>query len=89
MPITPFLKNHAFEPEQIAAMGVAFRKACLRLDLSDTADRFTEVVAAAIIRIAKTGESDPDRLCHQALMELGIDDLRTPSIIPGESDQAR
>ncbi len=91
MPITPFLKNQAFDPEMVAAMSAAFQKACLRLGLSRTADRSAEGVAAAVIRVANTGESDPDRMCRLALMEFGFEDPAVPSAIPtlDESSQAR
>ena len=46
---------------------LAFHKACAILQLSDEDDAFTELVAEKIIEVAKTAESDPERLCSRAL----------------------
>ncbi len=73
MPITPFLKNQAFQPELIRAMGVAFESACARLGLSRSEDRATEMVAAKIIQFAQQGESDPDTLCRRVLHDFNVD----------------
>jgi hypothetical protein len=70
MPITPFLKNQAFNPELIRAMGMAFDSACRQLGLSTTQDGATEMVAAKIIQLAQQGENDPDRLCRRVLGEF-------------------
>ena len=55
------------DSERIEAMRLAFHKACAILQLSDEDDAFTELVAEKIIEVAKTGESDPERLCSRAL----------------------
>ena len=55
------------DAERIEAMRLAFHKACAILQLSDEDDAITELVAEKIIALAKTGESDPERLCSQAL----------------------
>jgi hypothetical protein len=70
LPITPFLKGQAFDPEATRAMGVAFDKARQALGLADRTDRATEIVAALIIESAQTGERDPDRLCAAAVKAL-------------------
>ncbi len=73
MPITPFLKNQAFEPELIRAMSLAFESACERLGLSQAEDRATEMVAAKVIQFAQRGETDPDTLCRRVLHEFNAD----------------
>ena len=55
MPITPFLRNQAFEPDVIADMSVAFTDACKTLGLIDRTDPITEVVARHIIELAQRG----------------------------------
>ena len=75
MPITPFLKNQAFGPETIEAMGIAYRKACARLKLPETGRNGTaELVAAKIIDLAQYGERDPDELCRRVLADFNVAD---------------
>jgi hypothetical protein len=74
MPITPFLKNQAFDPQLVQAMSLAYQRACERLRLTETADIATEVIASKIIRMAQQGERDPDRLCRRVLQELDVKD---------------
>jgi hypothetical protein len=62
-----FAEHMLIDAEHIEAMRLAFHKACAILQLSDEDDAFTELVAEKIIEVAKTGESDPERLCTQAL----------------------
>ena len=60
----------AFEPAQIACMRAAYEDAMVMLNRTDV--RLSELVAEQIIRVARTGERDPDRLRRKALTELGI-----------------
>lgn len=55
MPITPFLRHQAFDPETIEVMSSAFVKACASLGLVDQSDRMTELVARQIIEAAQRG----------------------------------
>jgi hypothetical protein len=71
MPITPYLKAEAFDPDTTRAMGVAFEKACRRLGLSLTHDAMTERVAKVIIELSKGGERDAERLYDGALAHFG------------------
>jgi hypothetical protein len=71
MPITPFLRNEAFDPEVITAMSSAFTDTCTRLDLLDRADKITEIVAGHIIRLAQRGILDRATLTKMALEEFG------------------
>jgi hypothetical protein len=70
MPITPFLAGHAFDPEAIEAMSVAFRSACHKLGLNDRDDPLNGLVAKRIIALAQTGMRDPSTLCLLAVQEF-------------------
>jgi hypothetical protein len=75
MPIRPFIRSGAFEPEVVAAMSEAFEAACKELDESGQPRVAREVIAARIIAAARIGEQDPVRLRAAALGER-----------PGEKD---
>jgi hypothetical protein len=70
MPITPYLDGVHFDPETKRAMGVAFEAALAALRLADRSDPIVAIVAQKIIALAKAGESNPDQLCEQALMDV-------------------
>ena len=55
MPITPFLRDEPFDPEQIEIMSAAFLDACATLGLADRTDPVTQLVAARIIELAQRG----------------------------------
>jgi hypothetical protein len=63
-------KDPVLEPRHIEAMRLAFHKACEALQLNDTTDAITEIVASKIIELARAGEFDPERLCNQVLYQL-------------------
>ena len=67
MPITPFLRNQAFEPEALDAMSLAFTNACKALGLSDRSDKLTEIVAHHVIEWAQRGVLDPIELTAATL----------------------
>jgi hypothetical protein len=72
VPIGTILKNdHSFGPEDIANLTAAFEAALARLALSDRKDPRATAVAKAIIKLAKDGERDPERLRDGALGSLG------------------
>jgi hypothetical protein len=71
LPITPFLKSRAFDPEVAKAMGMAFEMACRTLGLALTSDPATEAVAKVIIDLADAGERDPELLYRSALAHFG------------------
>ena len=45
MPINPFLKGQAFDPELVEAMGAAFVRTCDALGLTERTDPITALVA--------------------------------------------
>ncbi len=49
MPIHRLLQNHAFDPDTIAVMVIAFEDVLRELGLVDRADPATEIVAKKII----------------------------------------
>jgi hypothetical protein len=55
LPITPFLKEQAFAPKLVEAMGAAFSKTCDALGLTDRTDPITALVAEKIVELAQRG----------------------------------
>ena len=55
MPITPFLKGQAFDPELVEAMSAAFESTCDALGLTERTDPITTLVAEKIIEAAQRG----------------------------------
>jgi len=72
-PITPFLRDQAFDPETVAVMGKAFVLTCDALGLSERTDAKAELVAGKIIELARRGLKDPSMLCVIALTEVKPD----------------
>jgi hypothetical protein len=68
----PFIRNAAFGPEAIAAMGDAFDRACVASAQAGEPSIVQEVIASCIIELAKTGERHPQVLCDRALEALGL-----------------
>jgi hypothetical protein len=68
--VMPRRAYQPYEPELLDAMRRAFHKACETLEITDSADPFTEIIAAKIMEQGKTGETDPERLYREALDEL-------------------
>jgi hypothetical protein len=63
----------ACEPEHIQAMHKAFDAVCATLELSSAAvDRVTELVALRIMKLARDGERDANRLTARTLAEFGV-----------------
>lgn len=70
MPITPFLRNQAFEPEHIVGMSEAFVRARTSLGLAHRADLITELVARHIIAQAQAGVRTENALYLSAIGEF-------------------
>ena len=71
MPIIPFLRGQAFDPELIEAMSTAFTKACDTLGLVDRADPVTEPCGTPSYRTCGTRYSRPNgALFHELLRDL-------------------
>lgn len=72
-PITPFLRDQAFDPETVAAMGKSFATTCKALGLSNRDDAMTKLVAEKIIELAQRGHKNPTALHLAAIKEFKSD----------------
>lgn len=70
MPITPFLRDQAFDPETIEAMSEAFAPAREILGLKDREDPLTALVARRIIELAQRGVRTKAGLCSEAVKKF-------------------
>jgi hypothetical protein len=70
MPIAAYLHEIRLDPETRRVTGIAFEIACAALRLTQSDDKFKSLIASKIIELAKAGESDADRLCERALLDL-------------------
>jgi len=70
VPITPFLKGQAFDPELVNAMAAAFSKTCDALGLAERTDAITALVAEKIIELAQRGLRNPTAMHDMAMVEL-------------------
>ena len=70
MPISKFLQDKAFGPDEIIVMVKAFEDALRVLKLVDRTDPMTEMIAKKIIDLAQQGERDPVRLRDRAIESL-------------------
>jgi hypothetical protein len=55
VPITPFLRGRAFDPETIEVMSEAFKEVCRAIGLKERDDKMTALVARQIIQLAERG----------------------------------
>ncbi len=78
MALDRLLKETAFEPEAVEAMGHAYEKLLRDLGLSDCNDPFTEVVARRVIEVASRGVRDATEM-HAHVLRI----LTKPSHAPG------
>ena len=69
------IQNVEFDDAAILAMGEAFDSACVSLRRFGTLITARELIAKRIIDAAKYGEHNPARLCEQALIPFGIEDM--------------
>jgi hypothetical protein len=73
VPITPFLRGQAFDPELVEAMGAAFSKTCDALGLTERTDPITALVAQKILELAERGLRNPTAMHLMAINELKSD----------------
>jgi len=74
--IIPFVQEDAFGPDALRAMSTALEEVCRMLKV-DHDQGAREVVAVRVIKLARCGECDPERLRDRVLREAGA----TPSVI--------
>ena len=75
MPIRSYIKEGAFGPEIVSAMAAAFEDVRKTMEASGRSDVAQETIAAKIIELARTGETDPVVLREMALSEFGLSRL--------------
>jgi hypothetical protein len=73
MAILRFIAEGAFGPDEIAAMTDAYEAALIVLRLTDRDDPITELIAKAVIEVARSGERDPIQIAEHAIRGLGIE----------------
>ncbi len=64
--------DRSFDPEITANLIRAFDQACDELGDRGRTVIMKEIIARRIIKIARNGEHDPDRMCKAALASLGL-----------------
>ena len=69
------IRRASFDDAATLAMGEAFDRACVSIHRFGTLITARELIAKRIIEAAKNGERDPARLCQQALIPFGIEDM--------------
>ena len=69
MPLTRFLLNTSFGPEEIAVLVAAFEGVLRELDFADCAGPAAEM-ARKVVELAKQGERDPIRLRKRVIEAL-------------------
>jgi hypothetical protein len=70
MPIRPFLRDHAFDPDTITEMSLAFERVCDIMGLRVVDDAVTRIVAQKIIELVQRGVKGADELQRLALSEI-------------------
>ena len=71
MPIRPYLAGFVFDDDTLAAMGIAFDRACRSFGLIDKEGEDTKRVAQKIIEAAQAGERDSNKL-YEKVREWGM-----------------
>ena len=72
-----FLKERNFDDKTLKAMGDAYDRAREMLHDRGQPQAVREIIAKRIIKIALTGERNPDELARRALEALGFDTARS------------
>ena len=72
MGIHKLIANGSFGPDEIRAMSEAYEAALVVLQISNSDDPITELIAKSIINVSATGERDPAQMAKRAINALGI-----------------
>jgi hypothetical protein len=78
MAIYKLIQSGSFDPEMIEAMTTAYERVLSDLRLVDRTDPLTELIAASIISVTKTGERDPDKIKEHTMNALGVSKINGP-----------
>jgi hypothetical protein len=73
VPIRRYVEEGAFDPELVKAMSAAFIEARKAIEVSNQSNIAHETIAAKIVELARSGETDPVVLREMALSELGVE----------------
>jgi len=76
MGIHKLIANGAFGPDEIRVMSDAYEAALVILQLDNSDDPITELIAKSIINVSAAGERDSAMMAERAINGLGI---RRPS----------
>ena len=81
MPITPFLEDNVFGPQEIRAMSIALEDLCNILNMDGLAKSERELLAQSIIALAHQGERDAPALRDRILREIAHGKGWTASLV--------
>ena len=70
MPIREWLEGTAYDPDEVAAISAAFDGVCQELGLSDRSDAVVEIVAKAVLDVARTDTVDAAEVRARALQAI-------------------
>ena len=74
MPITPYLRGQAFDPETIKVMSAALEQVCADLGISDMRKNpAAEIIAESIIQQAQRGVRTQAALYSATIAEFKLD----------------
>jgi hypothetical protein len=68
--ILSFIRNKAFDPEEVDIMVAAFELVCRVLRLAKRNDHARSTAAVLIIELMARGERNPSKLAYSAIREL-------------------
>lgn len=74
MPLKRLLAENAFNPEEVQALTAAYDSALAEMKLDSGDNPVKEQLAEAILTVASSGERDPKKIKHLALMILFRED---------------
>jgi hypothetical protein len=86
---TNSIQYDSFDDAATLAMGEAFDRACASLHRFGSLITVREMIAKRIIAAAKNGKRDPSRLCEQALIPFGIEDMSMLVVSVGRDPPVR
>jgi hypothetical protein len=78
MPLTPYLKDAAFDPAGIEVLNKAFTAVCDQLQLAKRDDPFTAIVARMVIDAGRLAPHDADRIRQLVMLALKDQIQRCP-----------
>jgi hypothetical protein len=74
--VNPTLQHFSADPAAVVAVNEAYDFACKTLQNIGQLEVDREIIARGILRAAKTGERDVNKLCERAILGLTASDYR-------------